>query len=180
MTHFELQDWRQYKNIWVMHIFLYFVYVSLVLFFLFPNFSTVLFLSLSSLVARRNCRGNWVLKKQDQNGEMATAACLMRSCSLALQEASWTRGGGAGVSWRMKPSCGSAPSRRHWSQAGSTKKAEACRRFHAATGNAVGLCFENPSWCTLRMTARKSWRGQLISEGQSEWGVNPFDPYYLL
>lgn len=169
MIHSQLQNWSQNKNTWVVHLFLYFAFCFTGFVLLFPclKLSTTLSPSVPLFHVGTEV-ATAPAQEQDQNGSMAPVARLLKFCSLALQEVSWTRGGGAGVSWRTRPSCGSAPSRRPWSQAGSTKKAEGCQRFHAATGSAAGLCFENPSWCTLRMIVRKSWRGLLISEGQSE------------
>lgn len=162
MIHFQLRNWSQNKSTWVVYTFLCFAFVSLVCSgFFCLKLGTTLFLSFSSFVW---CR-LWSSIRME--AQPLLHVCWDVAPSL-LQEVSWTHGGGAGACWRTRPSCGSAPSRRPWSQAGSTKKAEECQRFPAATGSAAGLCFENPSSCTLRMIVRKSWRGLLTSEGQSE------------
>lgn len=79
MIHSQLRNWSQNKNTWVVHVFLYFAFVSVVVFwfFLCLKLGTTLFLFFSSFFWSRNRSGSY--------------SCL-----------------GAGSEWKHGPCCVSA------------------------------------------------------------------------
>ena len=85
-----------------------------------------------------------------------------------MKAVSWSHGVAAGVSWRTKHLCGSGPSRTRSSPAGFTRKEEACPPCLDVIGRCAGLCCVTQSSCTLRMTARRSWKEPLISAQPSK------------
>lgn len=98
-----------------------------------------------------------------QNKSTSLLFPLCSSHLSLLQVVLWSRGVVVGASWRMRPSCGFGQSRTPSNLVGCTRKEEECPPCLGATGRCAGLFCGSRSSCTLRTTAKRSWKEPSMS-----------------